>query len=371
MVRRPPAAQRGIALVMALWLTVLLTVIASGFAFSMRNEAIAARNAMSLAQARAVADGAVERTLYELSRPRTSRRRGRRTGAACVDEATACRSASPPSTKRRRSTSTRRHEVLLKGLMMQVGGLDVDAAARIVDAILDWRDADDLRRPNGAEQADYRAANLKYGPANAPFVTVGELGRVLGMTPERSDACRAASPSIRGKRGSTPLRASRGVLLALPNATAEAVDTYLAARTDALEASLAVPPSRRRRALASAQSPVWRIRAETLLPDGVTFIREAVVRPVADARRPLIVLAWQDGARASAAPASSDAASDFQRRHSCPLIANSPCPVPVARAATSRAGSGSPDSGAGGGACSPRSSRPDRARRSSGDGCVR
>jgi len=42
-------AQSGIALVLALWLTVLLTVIASGFAFSMRTEALAVRNAVSLA----------------------------------------------------------------------------------------------------------------------------------------------------------------------------------------------------------------------------------------------------------------------------------------------------------------------------------
>src|SRR5207249_209051 len=67
---RSMRGQRGIALVLVLWLTILLTVIASGFAFSMRSEAIAARNAISLAQARAAADGAVERTLFELSRPR-------------------------------------------------------------------------------------------------------------------------------------------------------------------------------------------------------------------------------------------------------------------------------------------------------------
>jgi type II secretory pathway component PulK len=39
----PIRAQRGIALILALWLTVMLTVIASGFAFSMRSEALAAR----------------------------------------------------------------------------------------------------------------------------------------------------------------------------------------------------------------------------------------------------------------------------------------------------------------------------------------
>ena len=272
MVRRPPAAQRGIALVMALWLTVLLTVIASGFAFSMRNEAIAARNAISLAQARAMADGAVERTLYELSRPR-------------LPDAWA--------------PDGRQHAWTDNGVQIRVN----------VDAILDWRDPDDLRRPNGAEQADYLAANLKSGPGNAPFVSVGEFGRVLGVTPELLERVSRSLTVYSRQAGINPATASRGVLLALPNATAEAVDSYIAARMDALEARLAVPVFPPAQGFGVGAVAVWRIRAETLLPDGVTFIREAVVRPVADARRPLIVLAWQDGARASAAPASSDAAS--------------------------------------------------------------
>ena len=58
---RSRTGQRGVALIIVLWLTMLLAVIASGFAFSMRSEALSARNAVSLVQARAVADGAVER----------------------------------------------------------------------------------------------------------------------------------------------------------------------------------------------------------------------------------------------------------------------------------------------------------------------
>ena len=177
--RRPRRAQRGIALVLALWLTVLLTVIASGFAFSMRSEALAARNAVSLAQARAAADGAVERTAYELPRPRIAdawtpdgqAHRWSEGNAAivvtAVDEAARIDLNTAP-------------DALLKSMLMVIGGLDEPAAGALVDAIADWRDADDLRRPNGAEAPDYRAANLKYGPANAPFETIGEVARVLG-----------------------------------------------------------------------------------------------------------------------------------------------------------------------------------------------
>src|SRR5208283_4644955 len=62
--------QAGIALVLVLWLTILLTVIASGFAYSMRTEALAARNAIALAQARTLADGAISRATFEMLRPR-------------------------------------------------------------------------------------------------------------------------------------------------------------------------------------------------------------------------------------------------------------------------------------------------------------
>src|SRR5205814_8973212 len=67
----PRSRECGVALVLVLWLTVLLTVIAGGFAYSMRTEALAARNAVSLAQARALADGAVMRVAFEMMRPRT------------------------------------------------------------------------------------------------------------------------------------------------------------------------------------------------------------------------------------------------------------------------------------------------------------
>jgi hypothetical protein len=102
--------------------------------------------------------------------------------------------------------------------------------------------------------------------------------------------------------GINPATAPREVLLALPNATAETVDRYLTTRMEALDARLPVPPFPAAQGFGVGAVAVWRVRAEVALPDGVTFIREAVVRPVADVRRPLIVLAWQDGARASAAP---------------------------------------------------------------------
>ena len=294
-------SQSGIALVLALWLTVLLTVLASGFAFSMRSEALATRNAVSLARARALADGAVERTAFELSRPRmnaswTPDGQPHRWNdgdasivATAVDEAARIDINSAP-------------DPFMKSLLMVDGGADDATATALVDAIADWRDPDDLKRPSGAEAPDYQAAGLKYVPSNAPFETIDELSRVLGMTPAIYQRIAPLITVYSHQPGVNPATADRNVLLALPNATPEAVDAYIQQRADALASHLPAPPFPPAQAYISGPIPVWRIRAEATLPDGVTFVREAVLRPSSDATRPLITLAWLEPSRSAAVP---------------------------------------------------------------------
>jgi hypothetical protein len=48
---------------------------------------------------------------------------------------------------------------------------------------------------------------------------------------------------------------------------------------------------------------LWRIRAEVTMPDGVTYIREAVLRPGGDVLHPVTVLAWQEGGQRAFMPA--------------------------------------------------------------------
>ena len=305
----PRAAQSGIALVLALWLTVLLTVIASGFAFSMRTEALAVRNAVSLAQVRAIADGAVERGAFELMRPQVANvwKADGQPHRFVDGEATVVVTAIDEAARIDVNTAS---DPFLKNLFVVIGGLDDSAAAKLVDAIADWRDPDELRRPNGAELPEYRAANLKYGPANAPFETIGEVARVLGMTAELYQRIAPAITVYSHQPGINPATAERSVLLALPNATAEAVDAFIAQRAQALVDKLAVPPFPPAQAFGSGPVPIWRIRAEATMPDGVTFAREAVLRPSPDAQRPLIALAWLESSRSASVPSLSSTAPD-------------------------------------------------------------
>ena len=234
--------QRGVALILVLWLTVMLTVIAGSFAYGMRNEAMAARNTVSWAQARSLADGAIHRTVFELMRPKVSPDVWAADGAVRVWEEDGARIAVRAIDESGKIDLNSAPDALLKGLLMTAGGVDEPTAARLVDAIGDWKDADDLRRPNGAEADDYKAAGSPYLPANAPFETVPELQRVLGMTPALY-ARLAENLTVQSQQaGINPTYASRATLLALPGATPEVVDTYLAQRRDALAARLPPPP---------------------------------------------------------------------------------------------------------------------------------
>ncbi|HET8585334.1 MAG TPA: hypothetical protein VFM89_06320, partial [Casimicrobiaceae bacterium] len=249
----------------------------------------------------AAADGAIERAAYELMRPRIANvwtfdgvpHRWTEGDAAiavtAVDEAARVDINAAPN-------------ALLKNLLVVIGGVEDAKADALVDAISDWRDADDLKRANGAEAPEYQAAGLKYVPANAPFETTGELARVLGMTPAIYARIAPFITVYSRQPGIDPATAGRSVLLALPNATPDAVDAFLEARAQALANHLPVPAFPPAQAFVSGPIPVWRIRAEVAMPDGVTFVREAVLRPSPDAKRPLIALAWLEPSRSAAEP---------------------------------------------------------------------
>lgn len=73
--------------------------------------------------------------------------------------------------------------VILNNLLVSLGSSPEDAAI-IVDSILDWKDEDDLRRLNGAENDYYQSLKRPYKARNADFESLEELLLVKGMTAE-------------------------------------------------------------------------------------------------------------------------------------------------------------------------------------------
>ena len=59
------SSQRGVALILVIWLTTLLTVVAASFAFSARTDALVVSNSIAMARAQAAADAGVARAVWE------------------------------------------------------------------------------------------------------------------------------------------------------------------------------------------------------------------------------------------------------------------------------------------------------------------
>jgi general secretion pathway protein K len=68
--------------------------------------------------------------------------------------------------------------------LMEVLGIGTPDADIIVDSIMDWRDADNLRRANGAEDDYYQTLNPPYKAKNGRIDTVEELLLVRGVSKE-------------------------------------------------------------------------------------------------------------------------------------------------------------------------------------------
>jgi general secretion pathway protein K len=305
------ATQRGIALVLVLWVLALIMVIAADFLHATRTDSLVVRNALSIARAGAAADAGVHRALSELYRPGTAEGTWKRDG-----EVHEWRYQGVPVTVSIADESGKidintAPEPLLKGLLVSAGANE-EEATRLLDAILDWRDPDSLKRLYGAEDAEYQAAGLNYRPSNTPFQAIEELQLVLGMRPEIYHRIAGSITVFSRQPGIRLQTASRQVLLAIPNISAEQVDAFIAERDAARAEKRPMPPFPPGQAFSSGggQQPAT-IRSEARLDDGTVFIREAVALTRASPRRPFAFLVWREGTLADevpAAPAESAAA---------------------------------------------------------------
>ena len=81
-------------------------------------------------------------------------------------------------------------------------GVDKDIAPNLAARVADWRDPDDLSRPNGAERIDYARAQNGERIGNRPFYSTDDLTLVLGM-PEDVAQCAKSAVTIFGSGASS------------------------------------------------------------------------------------------------------------------------------------------------------------------------
>lgn len=297
--------QAGFALVIVLWVAALLTVIAGSFAYEVRVETMLVRNFLGHAQAGTLAEAGIRLGILSLLSRHASPVGGD------VHE------ASMPEGKVRFSVTAetgkidlnRAPDALIRGLAASFGN-DGDTAS-LADAILDWRDADDLRRLHGAEDRDYLLAGRQGGARDGPFLTVSELSQVLGMSPDMLGRAHRAATIYSGKAKIDPSVATREALEAVPGLNPAAVDHFLVERDKARSRGQPPPVQLLGGAqsyLAISKSRIYTVSAEGQTTNGVKAQRSAVVRLTGSRAQPYSVLTWFDSRMMEEPPDADDTA---------------------------------------------------------------
>jgi len=175
---------------------------------------------------------------------------------------------------------------------------DYSKATQLAQAIMDWRDADSIPRPSGAERDAYIKAGMLALPTNTPFRDVDDLQHVMGMTAETYAAV-APYLTTRGTGAININSAPVPVLRALPGMTDATLNRILQLRSQGrrIENMADVFPSMRRggRRLVgqlSTQAAIDQFAARaTLVANEVELTITARVGPQAPATRLTAIIA--------------------------------------------------------------------------------
>lgn len=293
--------RRGFALIAVLWGVMILAVISLAVMRLGKTDAKLASNAVAGAEAAALAEAGINRAALALSsddfddRWRADGRRydwgfgDGRVSISIIDEAG--------------KIDLNFAEVeLLESLFRSLGVEDARAAA-LADAVEDFRDEDNLKSLNGAEDRDYRAAGYAHGAKDDPFEHVSELRQVFGMTSELFALLVPLVTTYSESASVDIWTAPAAVLRAIPELDRDELDRFLARRIEAVtEAELDAIPLPLGSAAEDFIDPgsggfAFSVRAKAESGSGAIFVREAVILLGDGPEGAFSVAEWHQGER--------------------------------------------------------------------------
>jgi general secretion pathway protein K len=182
--------ERGVALVIVLWIFIFLFVVAFDFSASVREEGMATYRYAQEAEGYYLALAGFQQGVYELLKLSAQ------TGQVVLQQGDDLFEGNWKKgtlgqgvyevrfvDEAGKINLNRANDDTLRRIFMHLG---VDERQRniIVDSIMDWRDEDDLHRVNGAESDYYLTLSPPYTARNGAFDAVEDLLWVKGMTAE-------------------------------------------------------------------------------------------------------------------------------------------------------------------------------------------
>lgn len=233
------AKQPAFALVLVLWILSLLTIMAGSFALTIKRESAVAAGAKDNAGALAAAEAGVAFAEMMLLNPEQTKRWRADGSLYQVD-------FGDTKIRLRLLSESGKIDINKAGIpllqaLFAATEADEKQQGKLVGAILDWRDADDLLNLNGAEKKEYKDAGLKYGPRNKAFQTLEELQMVLGMDETIYNKIEPLVTVYSGKPQVNIKLASPKVLNILPGLDVGLIDGFITSRLESARNDLPTP----------------------------------------------------------------------------------------------------------------------------------
>ena len=290
-----PVGQRGVALVMVLWILLLVTISTSAYTLTARMDQLEAHTILSGTQARMAAEAGLNLAVLSLQDP---------------DETTRLIPDGRPYPYYHQGVLVEVHVTDERGKLdinasdeptlvtLLVGnGLEEEDAILLAAAIMDWKDPDEMERPDGAELDTYESAGLGVGPGNRPFIMTEELLQVLGMSWDLYQNMEPGLTVFSDAAQPNPAYAPVEALLALPDMTEDDAVNFVAERQsqESLDGlNLALPGGQS--AMARGRGVTYSILAKATLPNGVWDQIEATIRLGGGPDGlPYRILRWREG----------------------------------------------------------------------------
>lgn len=221
---RRAGGERGVALVLVLWLLVILGAVAAAVVGSTRSASQVVLNARARTVARYAAESGIVAATAVLHQRLATAYTPAQTALALSGVDRAFRdlkdvplgggSFSVAMTDLSGRLDLNQGDPrTLAGLFSQF--ISSSAALAVADALQDWRDADDLVLPQGAEESTYLRAGSRVVPRNGPLTQLEEFQRVMGVT---ETLARGVAPyiTVTGGKYINVNAAPEPVLAALP-----------------------------------------------------------------------------------------------------------------------------------------------------------
>ena len=282
------------ALVLVLWVLSILIIMAGSFALSMRRESSIVAVIKNNAQAMAIAESGIALAETMLLNPdpnKAWRAEGNIYEINASDANIRIRIFSEVG----KIDINKANQTVLQSLMT-FAPVNTDQQNKLVNAILDWRDADDLVHIDGAEKEEYQQAGLNYQPSNKPFESTEELQLILGMNKSVLSWLEPLVTVYSKQPQVTMTLASREVLQVIPGVDAGLLDSYIFMRLENAKNDLPAPtfPVSKRENNSADAKDVLTLVSEALKDDGSRASLSVVIKKSDNGgKTPFQILKWQ------------------------------------------------------------------------------